>query len=116
MSAPCARGADVLSAPDRRGAKRSEPALSAYLVGEFRLRLHEMRGALYRTVVTTDEELCTLESHPSGSLIEGLPSKLVAAALSRLAVAERHEVDAAQARLRAIPIARACIDCQRRRE
>lgn len=112
-----------------------ESVLAAYLVEEFRLRLHELRRTLGRTVVMTDEELATLERHRAGSVDDAAAAKAAIAVLSQLEGQERHEldeIDAARARLeagsfgvcehcakpipvarlRAMPTARYCLDCQ----
>jgi RNA polymerase-binding protein DksA len=114
-----------------------EEMRSKELLEEFRERLRQERLRLFRTVVATDEELATLEGHQPGGPPEDAATELVAAVLSRLEGRERHEldeIDAAQARLeagtygvcetcgraiplarlRALPTARNCLDCQRR--
>jgi DnaK suppressor protein len=114
-------------------------SLNAALVEEFRGRLREMRGRLFRTVATTDEELRTLETHQPGGPAEDVPRESVARLLSRLSVQEKRELDevyAAQARLetgtfgiceecgrpiplarlQALPAVRTCVACQARQE
>ena len=108
-------------------------------VEEFAQRLREARAELYRTVVQTDDELATLETHQPGAPGEDASTVLVTAVLSRLEGQEKHEldeIDAAQARLaagtygvcggcakpipltrlRALPTARYCVPCQVRQE
>lgn len=110
-----------------------------HLVEEFRRRLDDARGEIFRTVVTTDEELATLEAHQAGGPSEDVAAKLASAILSRLEGREKHELDAIDAararlaagtygacegcrrpiplaRLRAMPTARYCITCQYREE
>jgi DnaK suppressor protein len=116
-----------------------EKTLNAALVEEFRGRLREMRGHLYRTAATTDEELRTLEAHQPGAPAEDVARESVTTLLSRLSGQEKRELDevyAAQARLetgtfgicegcgrpvplarlRALPMARTCVACQAREE
>lgn len=111
----------------------------ASLIKEFRERLRDMRERLCRTIVTTDEELATLEAHQPGAPSEDAASEFVARLLSRLSAEEKRELDeifAAQARLetgafgiceacarpiplarlRAMPTARTCVACQVREE
>ncbi len=108
-------------------------------VAEFRSRLSQERARLVRTVVTTDEELATLEVHQAGGLTEDAANDLATAVLSRLEGQHRHELDEiaaaearlasgtfgscetcgeaiAVARLRAVPTARLCVRCQERVE
>ena len=117
----------------------SEERPNAAVVEEFRRMLQEMRARLFRTVVQTDEELATLETHQPGGPAEDVATELGAAVLSRLEGLEKHEmdeIDAAQARLeagvfgtcegcgrpiplarlRAMPTARLCVACQAREE
>jgi DnaK suppressor protein len=109
------------------------------LTAEFTERLRAARTELYRTVVQTDDELQTLETHQPGAPGEDASTELVTAVLSRLEGREKHEldeIDAAQARLaagtfgvcegcaqpipltrlRAMPTARYCVACQSRQE
>ena len=109
--------------------------LGRALVDEFRGRLWIDRGALCRTVARTDDELATLEAHQPGSLTEDAATETAAAILSRLEGRHRHALDEiadalgrlesgtfglcercqrpiALARLRAIPAARHCLDCE----
>jgi RNA polymerase-binding protein DksA len=113
--------------------------IDADTVAEFRRRLDEMRARLLRRVMTTSEELATLEPHPAGGLDEDVPTALATAVLSRLEGREKHEldeIDAAQSRLaagvygvcegcggaiplerlRALPVARHCLACRTRDE
>ncbi len=106
---------------------------------EFRRRLQEERVRIARTATTTDDELATLEAHPAGAVTEDAGTALVTTVLSRLEGQEKHEldeIDAAQARLeagtfgvcegcavpiplarlRAVPVARFCVQCQTRVE
>jgi RNA polymerase-binding protein DksA len=108
-------------------------------IEEFRRRLRQARRQLLQTVVTTDEELATLEAPQPGSPSEGAGTELTAAVLSRLEGQQRHELDEiadAQARLeagtygvcescgtaiplarlRAQPTARTCVGCRERQE
>ena len=114
-------------------------AMDKRVVQEFRQRLAEARRRLLGTVITTDDELATLEAHQAGSLGEDVATELATAVLSRLEGREKHELDeieAAQtrleagrfgvcedcggaiplARLRAMPTARHCLGCQARHE
>lgn len=113
--------------------------LDGPLVEEMRTRLALARREIYATVVTTDDELATLEAHQAGSPVEDVATEMASAILSRLEGREKHEldeIDAAQARLaagtygacewcrrpiplerlRALPAARYCVACQRREE
>jgi DnaK suppressor protein len=113
--------------------------LNTALVEELRGRLWLSRGALFRTVARTDEELATLEAHQAGSLVEDAATETVAAMLSRLEGQQKHELDEIEdalgrlesdtfglcehccrpiplARLRAVPVARHCLDCQEKLE
>jgi RNA polymerase-binding protein DksA len=106
---------------------------------EFRRRLQEARGELYRTVARTDDELATLEAHQPGAPVEDAATETAARLLSRLTEREcalLDEIFAAQARLeagrygacercaraiplprlRAMPWARLCVACQSREE
>ena len=108
-------------------------------VQEFSRRLDEARREIFRTVVTTEDELATLEAHQAGSASEDVPTDTAAAILSRLAGREKHALDAIAdararlaagtygacegcgraiplARLRAMPAARSCVACQHREE
>ena len=111
------------------------PSINTTLVEEIRGRLWVARGALFRTVARTDDELATLEGHQAGSLVEDAATETAAAILSRLEGQQRHELDEiedalgrlesgafglcercqrpiALARLRAMPAARHCLDCE----
>jgi RNA polymerase-binding transcription factor DksA len=75
---------------------------------EFRDRLREARNRLHRTIARTDDELATLEAHQPGAPSEGVTTEQVTTILSRLEDQEKHEldeIDAAQARLAAGPMA-----------
>ncbi|MBI2529069.1 MAG: TraR/DksA family transcriptional regulator [Candidatus Rokubacteria bacterium] len=109
------------------------------LLEELRRSLREARARLLAAVARTEEELATLEAHQPGGPMEDVDKETVTAILSRLDGRERHELDeihAAQARLetgtfgvceqcgqpidlarlRALPVARHCLPCQRRQE
>jgi DnaK suppressor protein len=111
--------------------RKNQPRLTA----EFRQRLTEMCLSLARTVATTDEELATLDAQQPSDFAEGAATGVVRDLLTRLEGRERHEldeIDAAQrrleagvfgacegchrpiplARLRAVPTARRCANCQ----
>jgi len=113
--------------------------LNAALIEELGRRLRDGRLALLRTLATTDEEIATLEAHQAGSLAEDAATDTIAAILSRLEGREKHELDEiedalirlqagsfglcercgraiALARLRAMPAARHCLDCQQKAE
>ena len=113
--------------------------LDADRSSEFRGRLREARRELLRTVVVTDDEIASLSAHEPGALVEDSARGAMADLLARLEGRERHELDeieAAQARLetggfgvcedcggtiplprlRAVPWARHCLDCQARDE
>jgi len=104
------------------------------LVEEFRGRLHKALAQLSRTVAVTGEELASLEVQP-GDPLEDVPVQDVADTLSRLEGRERHQLDEVNAalarleagtygtcercsrpiplaRLRAMPAARYCVECQ----
>jgi RNA polymerase-binding protein DksA len=104
------------------------------LVEEFRRRLLEARTQLSRTVAVTGEELASLEVQP-GDPLEDVPVQDVADTLSRLEGRERRQLDEVNAalsrleagiygvcercarpiplaRLRAMPTARYCVECQ----
>jgi RNA polymerase-binding protein DksA len=106
---------------------------------EFEQRLRDERRRVWRTVARTDSELAALESHQPGALVEDAATETAAAVLARLDGAERQlldEVAAAQARLatgtfgvceqcakpiplrrlRALPVARLCVGCERAAE
>jgi DnaK suppressor protein len=112
---------------------------NAMLVEEFGLQLREARRALLRTLVTTDDEIATLERHEPGAVVEDAATDTMVAILSRLEGREKHELDEiedalvrleagtfglcercgraiALARLRALPATRYCFDCQRKTE
>jgi len=113
--------------------------LDADRSGEFRGRLGEARRQLLRTVAVTDDELSSLSAHEPGALVEDSARGAMADLLTRLEGRERHELDEIQAaqarletgsfgvcedcggaiplpRLRAVPWARHCLDCQARDE
>lgn len=104
------------------------------LVEEFRKRLLQAQAQLARTVAITGEELASLEDQP-GDPLEDVPVQDVADTLSRLEGRERHQLDEVTAalvrldvgiygicetcarpiplaRLRAMPTARYCVECQ----
>jgi DnaK suppressor protein len=106
---------------------------------EFERRLRDARRQVWRTVARTEAELATLEAHQAGAPTEDAATATVTDILSRLDGAERRlleEIAAAQARLatgafgacercatpiplprlRAVPTARLCIDCERAAE
>ena len=113
--------------------------LNATLIEEFGRRLREARHALLRTLALTDDEMATLEAHQAGPAIEDAAREMVAAILSRLEGRQKHELDEIEdalvrleagrfgvcqrcgrgiglARLRAMPAARHCLDCQHKVE
>ncbi len=104
------------------------------LADEFRKRLEDAREQLVRTVAVTGEELASLEDQP-GDPLEDVPVLDVADTLSRLEGRERRQLDEVNAalgrlesgtygvceqcsrpiplaRLRAMPSARYCVECQ----
>jgi RNA polymerase-binding protein DksA len=112
---------------------------SRTLVEEFARRLRGNRRALLRTVALADDELATLEAHQAGPAVEDAATGTVAAILSRVEERQRHELDEIEealarlenstfglcescgraiplARLRAMPAARRCLDCQKKME
>lgn len=117
----------------------ARPTITSEHVEEFRERLAMARREIHATVATTDDELATLEAHQAGSPPEDVVSEMASAILSRLEGRQKREldeIDAAQARLaagtygacehchgaiplerlRAVPIARYCVTCQRSEE
>jgi DnaK suppressor protein len=113
--------------------------LNATLIEEFGRRLQEARFALLRTLAATDDEMATLEAHQAGAVVEDAATDTVAAILSRLEGRQKHELDEiedalvrleagtfglcercgraiALARLRAMPAARHCLECQQKAE
>jgi RNA polymerase-binding transcription factor len=119
--------------------KVEKEPLGADNVPEFRRLLHEAREQLLRTVVVTDDELSSLAAHEPGALVEDSARGAMADLLTRLEGRERHELDEIQAaqarletggfgvcegcggaipvrRLRAVPWARQCLDCQAKGE
>ncbi len=109
------------------------------VVDDLRRRLRAARGRLLRTVATTEEELATIESHQPGALTEDASRDVTATLLSRLEGQEKRELDEIEAaqerletgafglcercrrsipvrRLRALPTARCCLECQRDKE
>ena len=113
--------------------------LNAALVEEFGRRLREARFTLLRTLAATDDEIATLEAHQAGAIVEDAATETVAAILSRLEGRQKHELDEiedalvrleagsfglcercgraiALARLRAMPAARHCLECQQKAE
>ena len=110
-------------------------ALDPALVEELRGRLMEARAQLLRTIAVTDDELATLETHQPGAPIENVTREEVLTLLSRMGDREKHELDEihaawlrleggtfgvcegcgaplSPARLRAVPTAQYCVDCQ----
>ena len=108
------------------------------LMEEFRGRLREARAELLRTAGSTREELASLEGRP-GEPFDEASFAGAADTLSRLEGRERHELDEILAalnrleagtygvceacsrpipltRLRALPTAHRCVDCQSREE
>jgi RNA polymerase-binding transcription factor len=106
---------------------------------EFRHRLWEQRRTLLRTLAVTDDELATLEAHQAGAVVEDAATQTVGVILSRLEGQQKHELDEIEdaltrlengtlgvcqscdraiplARLRAMPTARFCLDCQKKLE
>ena len=106
---------------------------------EFARRLELERQALVGTAVATDEELATLEHHEAGAVEEDAATQATGVLLSRLEARVRHELDDIDdalarlatgmygtcegcggriplGRLRAMPAARHCVDCQRQHE
>jgi RNA polymerase-binding protein DksA len=106
---------------------------------EFAGRLQEERRSLLRTVVATDDELATLEQHQAGAPVEDAGTDAIGILLGRLEGQEKHELDEiadaierlnrgvygrcegcgreiALARLRAMPAARRCVECQKQHE
>jgi DnaK suppressor protein len=106
---------------------------------EVRRRLLDAREALLRTIGTTDEELAALGPPEPGAMPEQAAAASAGALLSRLEGQEKHELDEITdalarleggtygvcqtcarsiplARLRALPAARYCLDCQSRLE
>jgi DnaK suppressor protein len=113
--------------------------LNATLIEEFNRRLRDARYALLRTLAATDDEIATLEAHQAGAVVEDAATDTVTAILSRLEGRQKHELDEiedalvrleagsfglcercgraiALARLRAMPAARHCLDCQQKAE
>jgi len=111
----------------------------AALREELRQRLVEQRRALLRTLAMTDEEVATVDAQEPGGRGEGAAAETANAILARLGGRERHELDEVSdalsrleagsfglcercghaiplARLRAMPAARSCVDCQSREE
>jgi len=109
---------------------------SASHTEEFRRRLEESRSALLQTLATTDEEVATFDVDEPGGRREIAGVEAGKALLASLGGKERHELDEisdalarlesgtyglcqrcgraiALARLRAVPAARHCVDCQR---
>jgi DnaK suppressor protein len=109
------------------------------IADEFRRRLREQRLDLFRTLTMTDDELATLEGHQAGAMAEDAATQAAGAVLARLENRQRRELEEiedaltrlengvfgvcegcarpiALARLRAMPAARHCLDCQKRLE
>ena len=106
---------------------------------EFRQRLVQERRALLRTLAMTDEEIATVDAQEPGGRGEGAAVDTTNSILTRLGGRGRHELDDLSdalsrleagsfglcercglalplARLRAMPAARCCVDCQSREE
>jgi DnaK suppressor protein len=119
--------------------KEHGPSPNSTLAEEFRHRLRESQRELLGTLAVTDDEIATLERHQAGGSVEDAAMVTVASLLSRLEGREKHELDEiadaiqrleagaygvcercaraiALPRLRAIPVARYCIECQQRLE
>jgi DnaK suppressor protein len=116
------------------------PRFDAKLTDEFRRRLLEAREMLLRTVATTDEELAGLRAglevgdptdRATAASIASMGSRLtgqdkreldeIAAALRRLGsgaygICESCREPIALPRLRAVPAARFCVQCQEAQE
>ncbi len=121
------------------GNRRDIDIWSDALRAEFTRRLERERQTLLGTVVATDNELTTLERHEAGAPAEDAATQAAGVLLSGLEGRERHELDEIDdalarlargtygscqdcgasiplARLRAMPAARLCLDCQKQRE
>jgi DnaK suppressor protein len=108
------------------------------LVEEFRERLVEARKVLLRAVATTDEELASLDEQP-GDPFDDMPVVSDEVVLSQVEGIEKHQLDEIEAaqgrleagtfgvcegcaraipltRLRAMPTARFCVECQAKEE
>jgi len=119
--------------------KEGTEPVTAALREELRGRLIEGRRALLRTLALTDEEVATVDLQEPGGRGEGAATETTNAILARLGGRERHELDELTdalgrleagsygrcercgdavplARLRAMPAARYCVDCQSREE
>jgi DnaK suppressor protein len=106
---------------------------------EFRRRLTAERQDILRTLALTEEELATLEAHQPGAGAEDAGTQAASALLSRLEMRQQRELDEIAeamirlgngtfglcerchrpvplARLRAMPAARHCVDCQKKLE
>jgi DnaK suppressor protein len=120
-------------------AVRPTDRLSPAVLDEMNRRLREARRRLLRTIVTTDEELATLEEREPGALGEDAAREETQEMLSRLEGRAREELEAIDAalqrvldgtfgvcercggaipleRLRAEPAARLCLTCESIRE
>jgi DnaK suppressor protein len=109
------------------------------LLEEFGGRLRQERRALLRAIATNDEELATLEAHQVGARAEEAATTVATSIVSRLEARERQELDELEQalvrleygtfglcerceeqiplrRLRAVPTARCCLACQKKRE
>jgi DnaK suppressor protein len=114
-------------------------AAAAALKEEFRQQLIQERRALLRTLAMTEEEIATVDTPEPGGRAEGAAVDTTNSILSRLGARGRHELDEISdalsrleagsfglcercglaiplARLRAMPAARCCVDCQSREE
>jgi DnaK suppressor protein len=111
----------------------------ATLSAEFRSRLLEARQTLLRTVTATDEEMAGLEAPAPGDSSDRATATSIALLVSRLGGQDKRELDEIAeamhrlgsgafgicescrqpiglARLRAVPAARFCLDCQTTQE
>ena len=116
-----------------------EGRFDSTLHDEFRRRLLETRESLLRTVAASDEEMAALEAPGPGDSLDHASSRSIATLMSRLAGQEKRELDEvaaallrlgagaygtclscrepiALARLRAVPAARYCVNCQESKE
>jgi RNA polymerase-binding protein DksA len=117
----------------------TEKPATAMSTEEFGQRLQDQRRDLLRTLALTDDELNTLEGHQVGPRAEDAGTATVRDILSRLEGQQKHELDEIEdalarlaggtygpcqscgvaistARLRAMPAARHCVECQRKLE
>jgi DnaK suppressor protein len=115
------------------------PRFDATLSVEFRERLLQARQTLLRTVTATDEEMAGLEAPAPGDSSDRATATSIALLVSRLGGQDKRELDEIAeamhrlgsgafgicescrqpiglARLRAVPAARFCLDCQTTQE